>query len=131
MFIIPHLNFYGHHWIVILQPLQNWMFQLLVIRCGRMALACEISYSCAVVSYFIPLNNLACRRILFDIIFRYPALVRKFIRYPWINIFYCYKIFVTFLLCNPFTNYIITNCCNQLLCQLHMSPDSLAHLILK
>lgn len=42
---------------------------------GRMALACEISYSCAVVSYFIPLNNLACRRILFDIIYSISLLL--------------------------------------------------------
>lgn len=42
---------------------------------GRMALACEISYSCDVVSYFMPLNNLACRRILFDIIFHFPAFI--------------------------------------------------------
>lgn len=52
---------------------------------GRMALACEISYSGDVVSYFIPLNNLACRRILFDIIFHFPAFVRKLsIRYPYL-----------------------------------------------
>lgn len=52
---------------------------------GRMALACEISYSGDVVSYFIPLNNLACRRILFDIIFHFPAFVRNLsIRYPYL-----------------------------------------------